>query len=236
MKLPLFFDANVKAGAAVIIDPAEATHITKALRLRSGDEIALTDGRGHLFRATLEIVKHHVQAFPQEELKADDTPVALELAIAPTKNTDRLEWFIEKAVELGVGKITLIHCEHSERPRINGERLQRIAIAALKQSGRTWLPEISELQPAAEWLKSCSAGIKAIAHCMVDQERLLLRNLITPNTSAAIAIGPEGDFSQAEVRTALEAGFSSVSLGDARLRTETAALAAVHTYNLLNQS
>ena len=235
MKLPLFYDADVQAGTPVLLEAAEGTHITKALRLRTGDEIALTDGKGQLFRATLEVVKHHVHALPQEPISATDTPVGFELAIAPTKNSDRLEWFIEKAVEIGVGRVTLIHCEHSERPRINAERLQRIAISALKQSGRTWLPLISELQPFEQWVKACSAELKGIAHCIDGADKILLRDFILPAKSAAIAIGPEGDFSPAEVRLAAEAGFSAVSLGEARLRTETAALAAVHTYNLLNQ-
>jgi 16S rRNA (uracil1498-N3)-methyltransferase len=113
--------------------------------------------------------------------------------------------------------------------------LQRIAISALKQSGRTWLPLMSELQPLEQWVKSCSAELKGIAHCIDGADKILLRDFILPVKSAAIAIGPEGDFSPAEVRLAAEAGFQAVSLGEARLRTETAALAAVHTYNLLNQ-
>jgi len=168
-------------------------------------------------------------------MNTTDIPVVFELAIAPTKNSDRLEWFSEKSVEIGVGRITLIHCEHSERPRINSERLQRIAISALKQSGRTWLPLISELQPFEQWVKSCSAELKGVAHCIDGADKILLRDFILPAKSAAIAIGPEGDFSPAEVRLAAVAGFQAVSLGEARLRTETAALAAVHTYNLLNQ-
>jgi 16S rRNA (uracil1498-N3)-methyltransferase len=235
MKLPLFYGANVQAGTPVLLEAAEGTHITKALRLRTGDEIALTDGKGQLFRATLEVVKHHVHALPQNPISATDIPVGFELAIAPTKNSDRLEWFIEKAVEIGIGRITLIHCEHSERPRINSERLQRIAISALKQSGRTWLPLISELQPFEQWVKSCSAELKGVAHCIDGADKILLRDFILPAKSAAIAIGPEGDFSPAEVSLAAVTGFQAVSLGEARLRTETAALAAVHTYNLLNQ-
>lgn len=235
MKLPLFFDARAQPAASIELDAAESTHITKALRLRSGDEIALTNGKGKLFRTKIEVIKHHVHAHPAEEISADDAVVNLELAIAPTKNNDRLEWFIEKAVEIGVGKITLIHCEHSERPRINAERLQRVAISALKQSGRTWLPEITELVSFQDWVKSCSAELRAIAHCIAGEERMLLRDYVHAGKTAAIAIGPEGDFAPTEVQMAIADGFRPVSLGEARLRTETAALAAVHTFNLTNQ-
>jgi 16S rRNA (uracil1498-N3)-methyltransferase len=235
MKLPLFFDARAQLAASMELDAAESTHITKAMRLRTGDEITLTDGKGKLFRARIEVIKHHVHVHKAEEIPTEDTVVNLELAIAPTKNNDRLEWFIEKAVEIGIGRIALIHCNHSERPRINSERLQRVAVAALKQSGRTWLPVITELQSFESWVKSTSAELKAIAHCIEGEDRMLLRDLILSGRSAAIAIGPEGDFSSEEVQMAMAAGFSPVSLGEARLRTETAALAAVHTFNLLNQ-
>lgn len=160
----------------------------------------------------------------------------MEIAIAPTKNTDRLEWFVEKAVELGVQKISLIKCEHSERPHLKLDRLYRVAIAAIKQSRKTHLPEITEVQPFPQWIAHTNAPIKCIAHCADDVQKTLLQAVIRKGENTIIAIGPEGDFSSSEVALAKQNGFTSVSLGEARLRTETAGMAAVHTFQLIQQT
>lgn len=258
MSTTFFYHAQAASSDSVEFDSSEATHITKALRMRSGDCIALTNGNGELFKAEIVIQKHRVSARVLEALPIRDTQVPLHLGIAPTKNADRIEWLVEKAVELGVGEISLIQCAHSERSRISTERINRLAIAALKQSQRTYLPRINETVEFLEWLKQVNSDQRFIAHCMDNLPRVLLRDVIdVPNrtagspssegnpshefrlslygSSACIAIGPEGDFSEAEIAAALTYSFQSVSLGNARLRTETAALAAIHTFNLVNQ-
>lgn len=235
MSSPFFFDDRAALHATLEIDSTEATHITKALRMRSGDTILLTNGNGELFKATLNIDKHHVKAQITEAMPVDDAPVPVHLGIAPTKNADRIEWLVEKAVEIGVGSITLLACEHSERPKMSVDRLRRVAIAALKQSQRTFLPAIHDVQSFRQWIEESSAEQRFIAHCHAGAERAVLRDALKPGLTTALAIGPEGDFSLAEVALAEAAQFRAVSLGDARLRTETAALAAIHTFCLLNQ-
>lgn len=219
----------------VEFDSSEATHISKSLRLKQGDFIELTNGKGELFRAELMVERHHVRALPIDSIPIHDAPVALHLGIAPTKNSDRIEWLVEKAIELGVGEISLIQCHHSERSRISLDRLHRVAVSALKQSRRTFLPPIHEVVEFEEWLLKVHAEQRFIAHCHEHIQRVLLRDELKISASVCIAIGPEGDFSQTEVETAMKHAFHSVSLGSARLRTETAALAAVHTFNLKNQ-
>jgi 16S rRNA (uracil1498-N3)-methyltransferase len=166
--------------------------------------------------------------------------VPLHIGIAPTKNADRIEWLVEKAVELGVGEISFLNCAHSERARISLDRINRVAIAALKQSRRTFSPKLNESIDFLDWLKGVDSEQRFIAHCIDNLPRILLRDSIqlsagNVRSPVCIAIGPEGDFSEAEVQAATAVSFNPVSLGSARLRTETAALAAIHTYNLLHQ-
>lgn len=231
----LFYHPDAREGHDVLFDPAESLHMTKVLRKKSGDVINLTDGRGHHFKATIEVGKRETAARINSAEFFHRRENFLELAIAPTKNNERLEWLVEKAVEIGVDKISLIQCEHSERPHLKIDRLSKIAVSAMKQSLKFYLPEIVALVKLKDWISSCGQSVKCIAHCEVDQPRRLLQHILLPGQSAAIAIGPEGDFSQGEIEYALSNGFKSVSLGDARLRTETAALAAVHTFELINQ-
>lgn len=235
MNLQLFYDEFVSLDKPVALEPAEATHVAKVLRLRTGDSILITDGKGSLYLAQLEIERHRAVATARRQLSAADSPMGCHLGIAPTKNADRIEWLVEKAVEIGVGSITLIGCDHSERPKMNTERLKRVAVSALKQSRRTYLPVISDLMVFPEWLKTINADVRCIAHCHGTLTRNLLQHVLKSGQTAAIAIGPEGDFSEAEVSLAIASGFEAVSLGDARLRTETAGLAAIHTYSLLQQ-
>jgi len=246
MSTTFFYHALAALNERVEFDSSEATHITKALRLKSGDRVELTNGQGKLFMAELSLDKHRVSALVLEELPTHDSYVPLHLGIAPTKNADRIEWLVEKAVELGVGEISILNCAHSERSRISIERINRVAIAALKQSRRTYLPRIHDTIDFLVWAKSIEAEQRFIAHCMVHLPRVLLRDSIrvsaldskvneSRRSTVCIAIGPEGDFSEAEVISAQNLLFKGVSLGNARLRTETAALASLHTYNLLNQ-
>ncbi len=231
----LFYHALARIGQPVIFDSSEATHLVKVLRKKSGDIIDLTDGNGHLFRAVIEIGKRETTATMFEVEHKPRRAEFLELAIAPTKNNERLEWFVEKAVEIGVERITLLHCEHSERPHLKLDRLHKIAVSAMKQSLKFYLPEITEMIPFRDWVKKNENALRCIAHCETDQPRELLKNVLKQNVNTCIAIGPEGDFSKSEIAMAMEHQFIPVSLGNARLRTETAALAAVHTFELSHQ-
>jgi len=235
MSTTFFYHPAAAVEQCVEFDSSEATHISKALRMKSGDFIELTNGRGELFNAELIIEKHRVSAAVRKLILSNDGAVPLHLAIAPTKNADRIEWLVEKAIELGVGEISLIHCKHSERARLSKDRLQRVSISALKQSRRTFLPNIHDVANFESWLSGINTQQRFIAHCIEHLPRVLLRDAIRRESSVCIAIGPEGDFSESEIEQAIKASFQSVSLGSARLRTETAALAGVHTFNLQNQ-
>jgi len=213
----------------------ESRHCIKVLRLKKGDYIHLTDGRGVLYRAgivdedprgcRLEIVDH------QEEY--GKRPFYLHLAIAPTKNIKRFEWFLEKATEIGVDEVTPILCFHSERKYIKTHRMKRILIAAMKQSLKAYLPVLNEMTPFADFIKKTSHANRYIAY--LDQEQSQPLNKIYPaGEHALILVGPEGDFSEQEVDQAKKEGFQPVKLGESRLRTETAGIAACHSINLLN--
>jgi 16S rRNA (uracil1498-N3)-methyltransferase len=236
MSTTFFYHAEAALHHQVDFDSSEATHISKALRMKSGDTIELTNGLGELFRAELIIDKHRVYAIPVASLHTTDEPIGLHLGIAPTKNPDRIEWLVEKAIELGVGEISLLNCRYSERSRLSLDRLQRVAVSALKQSRRSFLPTIHPVTDFKTWLSTVRAEQCFIAHCEENIPRALLRDVLALGSSTCIAIGPEGDFSPDEIEQAAHASFKSVSLGSARLRTETAALAAVHTYNLKHQT
>jgi 16S rRNA (uracil1498-N3)-methyltransferase len=230
----LFYHPEVGIGAQIEFDPGESLHISKVLRRQSGDVLDLTDGRGHHAKGIIEVGKKTVTASIQSCEQIPARIPFLEMAIAPTKNNERTEWFVEKAVEIGVEKITLIHCKHSERPHLKTERLKKVAISAMKQSLKFHLPEITEIISFDEWVRNASTELKCIAHCH-EGEKQLLRDAVKNHHQAAIAIGPEGDFSTDEIAFAIQSGFIPVSLGASRLRTETAALAAVHTFEVINQ-
>lgn len=230
----LFYDASASIGKTITIESSEYAHIAKVLRKKAGDSIQITDGRGNLFLATLQTEGKTMSAMVIELQKSESTPHGLEIAICPTKNNERTEWFVEKAVEIGIGKISLIRAEHSERTTIKRERLERVSIAAMKQSLKLFLPEITDLQTFSDWAKNVTSEIKCIAHCY-EGEKLFLKSALQKGKSACIAIGPEGDFSMSEIALAESLEFISVSLGNARLRTETAGIAAAHTYEIINQ-
>jgi 16S rRNA (uracil1498-N3)-methyltransferase len=212
----------------------EQRHI-RALRLKNGELVLVSDGQGTIFTCIVHEEKKQTSLQVHSSLFYPKTKNCLHLAIAPTKNTDRLEWFVEKAVEIGIDKISIIKCDHSERAILKNERLVRVAIAALKQSRKAWLPEISELTEWSALMPTLDEEIKCMAHCADDASKILLKEAIQKGKTAFIAIGPEGDFSLKEIETARQHGFIAVSLGEARLRTETAGLAAVHTYQLIQQ-
>lgn len=213
----------------------ESAHIVKVLRLKVGDKLNITDGKGTLFNAQISVAepkKCKVSILGNQ--KSMRPSPSLHIAIAPTKSSSRLETFVEKAVELGIHSITLIDCTHSERSKLNTKRLHKLAISAMKQSLQTWLPAIHEMIPFEDILKQESSS-RLIAHCMAHLDRKLLSEVIVIGNDTLLLIGPEGDFSPDEVKLALEKGFDAVTLSPNRLRTETAALLSCATFNLINQ-
>lgn len=238
--MQLFYSKEITPTGFCTLDAEESRHAVRVLRLREGDEMNVTDGRGNLYRC--QIVEANDKACvveASELLSAFHFPLStLHLAVAPTKNPSRMEWLVEKAVEIGVGEITLLNCDHSERSFLKTDRLEKLAISAMKQSLHTVLPRINPPVNLKGWLNSqlpvLDSQSKFIAHCEADKPRVPLATALQPGKDTVVLIGPEGDFSEDEIALALECNFQPVSLGPARLRTETAALYAVTAFNLIN--
>lgn len=210
----------------------EAQHAVRVLRLQGGDEVYLMDGEGTFFRAevTLASGKHCgyriTQVLPQHKTWHG----RIHLAIAPTKMIDRIEWMLEKATEVGFDEATLLLCQFSERRQVRIDRLDKIVVAATKQSRKAWKPRLNDLMPFRQFVSEERPGRKFIAHCYDEVPRADLYNALChmpKDEEATVLVGPEGDFSIDEVRLAMAHGYESVSLGNSRLRTETAGLMAV---------
>ena len=234
--MQLFYNSDIKTTDTLFqFDKDESKHIIKVLRKRGGDIIHITDGKGNLFYAeiTLESEKRcEVKIVKIETFEPKKHQ--LHIAIAPTKMNDRLEWFFEKATEIGVDEITPILCEHSERKFFKTDRAEKIIQAAMKQSNQFYLPQINEPISLNDFLKTETNYLKFIAHCEEDKKDLF-KNSIKSNQNILILIGPEGDFSTKEIEIALKNNFIPVSLGKTRLRTETAGVVACHTVALINE-
>lgn len=209
----------------------EASHASRVLRLESGDEVFLIDGEGCFFKAQLTLVSKSrclyniVERLPQEKTWSGRIAVGM----APTKSIDRVEWTLEKATEIGLDEFSLLNCAFSERRNVKLERLDKIVVAAVKQSRKAWKPQLNDLLPFERFVKQPRKGAKFIAHCYDEIDKKDLYNellQLNADEDVTILIGPEGDFSFEEVRLALDQGYVSVSLGKSRLRTETAALSA----------
>jgi len=235
----LFYTNNIDdTGQLAQFGEEEARHCVQVLRKQVGDHLHFVDGKGGLFegeiveaakkKCVLKIIKHtpnyHQRSFN------------LHIGIAPTKNIARLEWFLEKATEIGIDEITPILCNHSERNRIRTDRLSKRVLSAMKQSLKAYLPKLNELISYKDFIKNVEAlnHLKYIAHC--DYEKNIhLKEKYQTGRDVIMLIGPEGDFSNEEIQMAFENGFEGVGLGKERLRTETAGIVACHTLNLLNQ-
>lgn len=214
----------------------EAQHCTRVLRLSTGDEITLTDGKGYFYQAEITAAsnKRCMVSIRESIFQEPLWHCHLHIAMAPTKNMDRNEWFAEKATEIGLDELTFLNCRYSERKVIKNERIEKILISAIKQSLKARLPKLNGMMDFDKFIAQDFKGQKFIAHCY-EGEKPLLKNVLKANEDALVLIGPEGDFSEEEVKKAIERGFVPISLGKSRLRTETAALVACHTLNLLNQ-
>lgn len=221
-----FFGSIQDKGA--ILNEDESLHCVKVLRHKVGDTIRVIDGKGTV--ATGKIVVAHAKqcAIAVTELKKIEPQrtYRLHIAVAPTKNMDRIEWFTEKAVEVGIDEISFIKTKNSERTVVKIERIHKVAESALKQSQQAYLPKINEIIDYKEFIKNHNTGIKLIAHCEKDQKKSI-KDLFEKNGTYTMLIGPEGDFTSEEIKMALDSGYIPVSLGDSRLRTETAALYSV---------
>ncbi len=230
----LFLTDNTEDPYATL-PPDESKHAIRVLRLQPADQLWVTSGNGTLCRAL--VVDPDPTACQVEIVERTPhygaRPYRLHIAVAPTKNNARLEWFVEKAVEIGIDRITPLICQHSERTTLNLDRLNKIALSAMKQSLQAALPLIDSPTPIARLLAQPLPECKLVCHCDGDN-RLTLRQLYTPGTDALVLIGPEGDFSPAEIDNCLQLGFQPVTLGNNRLRTETAALYALTALQILN--
>lgn len=226
-----FYTPNIMASAE--LPEEEAAHCLRVLRLTIGDEILLTDGKGFFYKAQIDGIagkRCHVKIVETIE----QVPLwkgHLHLAMAPTKNIDRTEWLAEKATEIGFDELTFLDCRFSERKVVKNERIEKIVVSAVKQSLKARKPQVNEMIGFTRFIRQNFPGQKFIAHCY-EGDKPLLQDVLDADADALVMIGPEGDFSPEEVRQAEEAGFQAVSLGRSRLRTETAALVAVHLMNL----
>lgn len=221
----------------------EAKHATRVLRLSQGDELLLMDGNGSFYRAEITVADNHrclyriLEDMPQERAWEGH----IHIAVAPTKLNDRTEWFAEKATEIGLDELSFLDCKFSERRVIKCERIDKILISAVKQSHKAWKPILNEMTPFERFVQQERKGDKFICHCYNQEdigegkEKPLLMDVLRRGVETTVMVGPEGDFSIDEVRLALKNGYRSVSLGTSRLRTETAALVAVHMMQLKNQ-
>lgn len=236
-KMQLFYNPEVKEGDKEIAFPREESkHIVKVLRKKSGDELKITNGRGWIF--TTEIIaadQNQCLAKILNSEKEAPAPYHLHMAVAPTKMNDRYEWFLEKATEIGVQEITPVICDHSERKVVKLNRLERVIQSALKQSLHARFPILNEPISFTDFISKEREGQKFIAHCEEDKEKNLLSKQLQRGSRSTILIGPEGDFSSKEINAAKDHSWIPVSLGNSRLRTETAAIVACHTAALLNE-
>ena len=210
----------------------EAMHAMRVLRLKGGDEMMLMDGDGCFFKAEVTIAStHHCYYQIQEKMPQErQWKGKVHLAVAPTKMVDRVEWMLEKAVEIGVDEVSFLNCQFSERRLLKIQRLGKIVISAVKQSHKAWKPVIREMEPLSHFIESPREGAKFIAHCYEEIPRTYLYDelrQLDADEDATVMIGPEGDFSIDEVEAAIQQGYKSVHLGKSRLRTETAGLSAV---------
>ncbi|MCT4698017.1 16S rRNA (uracil(1498)-N(3))-methyltransferase [Tenacibaculum haliotis] len=236
--MQLFFNQNITPNTKQItFEKEESRHIVRVLRKKEGDILHITNGNGFLFSVEIAIAsdKKCLATVIKKEEKPNNRDYYLHVAIAPTKNNDRLEWFLEKATEIGIDEITPIICDNSERKIVKIERLSKIVQSAMKQSLQFTLPKLNPPIKFSEFIKQNFSGEKFIAHCEENIEKKLLKNSAAKNAKQTILIGPEGDFSMKEIESAFTVNFTPISLGENRLRTETAGLNVVQSIAFINQ-
>jgi 16S rRNA (uracil1498-N3)-methyltransferase len=234
--MQLFYNPSIsETEKSFVFDKEESKHIIKVLRKKESDILFVTNGLGYLFKTEIALASDskctvNILSFEKQE----PSKYHLHLAVAPTKMNERYEWFLEKATEIGIQEITPIICEHSERKVIKIDRFQKIIESAMKQSLHYFIPKLNEPITYKEFLKKDYSGQKFIAHCEETDKKSFKKELKTKE-DVLILIGPEGDFSVKEIQMALDNKYIPVSLGETRLRTETAAIVACHSVVLLNE-
>ena len=233
--MQLFYNPRLdKSASQFVFSPEESNHIVKVLRKKEGDKLLITNGKGKIFEAKVVVAdSKKCKAQITSTTKKHRKMYWFHLVVAPTKSNDRFEWFLEKATEIGVDEITPIICEHSERKIVKPERMEKVLQSAMKQSMQAYLPKLNPAIGYNEFIEQQREGLLFIAHCDED-EKLELKRRVAPDKDVTILIGPEGDFSRAEIEVAYGKGYLPVSLGQNRLRTETAAIVACTTVNLIN--
>lgn len=234
--MQLFYNPEISESAEnFFFDREESKHIIKVLRKKEGDNLFVTNGLGFLFKTEIVLAsdsKCQVKIVSSE--KGEPLKYHLHLAVAPTKMNDRFEWFLEKATEIGISEITPIICDHSERKIIKTDRFDKIIQSAMKQSLHYYLPKLNEPITFKDFMKQENKGLNLIAHCE-ETDKKSLKEVVKPNQDVTILIGPEGDFSEKEIKLALENNYFAVMLGNTRLRTETAAVVACHSVAFINE-
>lgn len=218
---------------------SESAHCCRVLRMREGEEVQVVDGKGYLHRCIITSAhqKHTMVEIVNSEYIPSHWKGRITLAVAPTKNADRMEWMVEKVVEIGIDRIVLLQCDRSERKIMKTERLERVVVAAMKQSLKTVKPEVVDMIRPDEFFRSACKGQcqRFFGYCSPEVARHEFAREYQKEKDVVIMIGPEGDFSPREVELAMEHGFIPVTFGESRLRTETAALYGVTAVHVLNQ-
>ncbi len=235
--MQLFYNANIlESDKQFTFDKTESRHIVRVLRKKIGDQLYITNGKGILCVAEITIAndKKCLITIISILQKAKPWNYHLHIAIAPTKNIDRFEWFLEKATEIGIDEITPLLCNHSERKVIKTERLEKVIEAAMKQSLKFHLPKLNPLTKFSDFINQEFEGNLCIAHCEKTNKQSL-KSVVQPNQKTTILIGPEGDFSISEIEMAIQQKFEPITLGESRLRTETAGIVATQITSFINQ-
>ncbi|WP_296636391.1 16S rRNA (uracil(1498)-N(3))-methyltransferase [Polaribacter sp.] len=235
--MQLFYNSEIsKETTQITFDKTESRHIVRVLRKKENDVLKITNGKGFFFDTKITVAndKKCIAQVINILEKTKPWNYYLHIAIAPTKNNDRFEWFLEKATEIGVDEITPIICQNSERRVVKLERFEKILQSAMKQSLKFTLPKLNTPIKFNNFIQQDIEGLKCIAHCE-EQKKNHLKNVAKNGKRITILIGPEGDFSLNEIKKALENNYNPISLGESRLRTETAALVAVNTVSLIQE-
>lgn len=234
--MQLFYNPAINPDTdSFTFDREESKHIIKVLRKKDGDNLFVTNGLGFLFKTEITLASDSKCTVKIVSVEMFEKPkYHLHLAVAPTKMNDRYEWFLEKATEIGIAEITPLICDHSERKQIKTDRFDKIIQSAMKQSLHYFLPKLNPPIAFKDFIKASHDGLLCMAHCE-ETDKKSLKSIIKPNGNITILIGPEGDFSDKEIKMALENNFIPVSLGNTRLRTETAAVVACHSVAFVNE-
>ncbi|WP_348822255.1 16S rRNA (uracil(1498)-N(3))-methyltransferase [Flavobacterium aestuarii] len=235
--MQLFYNPSInETTTAFSFDKEESKHIIKVLRKKDSDILFVTNGQGLLCKTEITLASDNKCTVEIISIEKTEAPkYKLHLAVAPTKMNDRYEWFLEKATEIGIHEITPVICDRSERKVINIERFEKIILSAMKQCNQMFLPKLNPAIPLKEFVKLKQNGTLLIAHCE-ETNKKSLKSAVSPSTDYTILIGPEGDFSTKEIALALENNYIPVSLGETRLRTETAAVVACHSVVFTNEA